>query len=87
MGLFLGVLSAYFGTPWGIEQLIKIGNETLINEYQFNLEANIDEALMPKMFIEEKSEITGTVFDVPTSEIVSIKEAFIGNLKNETQRQ
>ncbi len=74
---FFDLLSAYYGEPWDLPKLIKLGAETLSNEYKFNQLAGLDDPVMPRMFTQENSEISGTIFDVEDEQITNIKKNYL----------
>ncbi len=76
---FFNVLSTYFGEPWDMARLLKLGNDTISFEIKFNEAAKIGDAVMPKMFTEEKSEVTGAVYDVTPEQASQIQAALQGN--------
>ena len=50
---FFKVLSAYFGQPWDMQRLLKVGSDSVTQEFQFNQAAGVGKAVMPKMFVDE----------------------------------
>ena len=64
MTSFLNTLSAFFGETWDLEKLLEVGKETIVNEYRFNKAAGVGPAVMPRMFTDEKSHLTGDHYDV-----------------------
>jgi len=81
MGKFFEMLSAYFGEPWDMQRLLKLGAATLACEYRFNRSAGLGEAAMPKMFTDEKSAITGSAFDIDPDQAAKIQAFYLGEAK------
>lgn len=74
---FFDLLSAYYGETWGLPELFKLGRETLIAEFEFNRAAGLKDPVMPKMFTEEFSEISGENFDFDGNQILIIKNSYL----------
>ena len=76
MARFLRTLSAFFGETWDMERLLQMGQDTMLNEYRFNESAGLGPAVMPKMFLEEKSAVTGAVYDMDPAEVEAVQAIY-----------
>lgn len=76
---FFNVLSAYFGQPWDMQRLLKVGSDSVTQEFQFNQAAGVGKAVMPKMFVDEKSGISCSAFDIDyEDQTARIQAAYLG---------
>lgn len=65
------LLSAYFGIPVSLEDLVKLGRYVLMTERKFNIAAGVGAATdrLPEFFYHEPLEPSGLVFDVSEEDI------------------
>ncbi|MEN6462446.1 MAG: aldehyde ferredoxin oxidoreductase C-terminal domain-containing protein [Syntrophomonas sp.] len=82
--IFPDLMEGVYGGKWDMDRILEIGSRTLKMEIAFNKAAGLTEKdnKLPDFFYNEKSDVTGEVFDITSEEIGSVITRIMGEEGN-----